>query len=98
MPGGADEPTSELEILKRKLAEYKALPDDLTIRLMWIDANPPPKTPFRCQITSKIYRHLQLDWHEVEQELKAGRNPLKELRGLCPAAREPEEPEEEEEG
>jgi len=83
-----------LEELKEKLVEYKALPDDLTARLIWQDANPPPKIPLRCRECGKIYGYFQLTWTDIEFELNKGRNPLREIGGLCPKCAGPEEEEE----
>jgi hypothetical protein len=82
-----------LEQLKRKVAEYKALPD-LNARLKWIDENPPPKMRIRCRECGKVFSSLQLTWDDVAFELMKGRDPLRELKGICPTCAGPEEEEE----
>lgn len=56
--------------LRRRIAEYRSLPDDLMTRLRWIDDNPPPTLTVRCAICPESIETILLSWEDVERELE----------------------------
>lgn len=73
--------------LKARLNQYEKL-TDMTERLLF---PPPPKMPIKCTQCGRIYDYFQPTWDEVRFELNKGRDPQRELPGLCPHCAGPEE-------
>lgn len=81
------------EELKAKLAEYGALPDDLTARVTWVDANPPPTVTVVCRECGVQMKTLSLSWQDVRQELELRGFLADKIGGWCDKCQPPDEEE-----
>ena len=81
--------------LKEMADTYDALPDDLTIRILWVEDHPCPNLPIVCKDCGKTINYISVSWRDAVVEVEQrGRDINLPVMSLCEDCDESEENEE----
>jgi len=75
-----------LDEARQLIAEYDALPDDLTQRIIWQDERMGllPKIPLVCRECGAHYKDFECGWGEVRWHVERNEAFPDSLKGYCP--------------